>query len=104
MFGGKCTQQIIHAPTAALDWLAVEDLDAHRALYAVYLAVSVALLLLDEINPLSRMQRGIDQLGSRVGFVVAGLVHVRKLIQIAPKAGLDNCSASNQAYAARART
>lgn len=71
MAGQVGTQQVVHPAPAALERLAVQAVDTHRALLAVDLAVAGALGIVHPLYPLRGIQRGINQLGTGVGFVVA---------------------------------
>ena len=59
MFFDQCAQQVVHPATTALERLAVEDFDPHGALLAVDLAVRRSMFVLDELDPLPGIQRGM---------------------------------------------
>ena len=62
-------------PHTPFEWLAIQDVDAHGALFAVDLAMRISRSFTHVLNPRRGMQRRVDQLGAGIGFVVTGGRH-----------------------------
>ena len=75
MLANERPQQVVHPAAATLERLAVDDFNAHGALFALNLAMGGALGLSHALHPARLVQRGVDELGAGVGFVETGLFH-----------------------------
>jgi hypothetical protein len=62
-------KQVIHTTATALEGLAVDDLDADRALLAPDFAMRGTLGISHLLDPACAVQRRVDQLRAGVGFV-----------------------------------
>jgi hypothetical protein len=71
----KGTQQVDHAAASPLEGFAVDDLDAHRALLTSDFAVRGPIGIRHALDPAGLVQGRVDELGARVGFVVASCMH-----------------------------